>query len=224
MLYWLLFNLSILTISDICWYRKYATKPLRSQLFLLMALEPITTSNGITGLVVVDLSLPVWSSSHFCWDVLCSSSCQSLCSSLCSGACSVIRNQKDSYCRCCSKVWYSKIWNTGRRRSRVVTFTAIRLRGPGFKPRPRQKFENENFCFRRTPAVVKACHLCRVRPIKMPLPVYKTWIPMLSFILIRALHSVKCSAFQIPSYEITVPRWLIYYDLCIYIHLSFASL
>jgi len=25
----------------------------------------------------------------------------------------------------------------------VVTFTAIRLRGPGFKPRPGQKFENE---------------------------------------------------------------------------------
>src|SRR6218665_3610855 len=64
--------------------------------------------------------------------------------------------------------------NWGCRHSRVVTFTAIRLRGPGFKPRPRQKFENENFCFRRTPAVVKACHLCRVRPIKMPLPVYKT--------------------------------------------------
>src|SRR6218665_107338 len=27
------------------------------------------------------------------------------------------------------------------RRSRVVTFAAIRLRGPGFKPRPGQKFE-----------------------------------------------------------------------------------
>jgi len=47
----------------------------------------------------------------------------------------------------------------------VVTFTAIRLRVPGFKPRPGQKFENENFCFMRTPAVVKACHSCRVRPI-----------------------------------------------------------
>src|SRR6218665_3739585 len=57
-------------------------------------------------------------------------------------------------------------------RSRVVMFTAIRLRGPGFKPRPGQKFENENFCFRRTPAVVNACHPCRVRPIKTPL--YKT--------------------------------------------------
>ena len=34
-----------------------------------------------------------------------------------------------------------------RSRSRVVTFTAIRLRGPGFKPRPGQKFENENFLF-----------------------------------------------------------------------------
>src|SRR6218665_96450 len=29
----------------------------------------------------------------------------------------------------------------GVRRSRVVTFAAIRLRGPGFKPRPGQKFE-----------------------------------------------------------------------------------
>src|SRR6218665_2539398 len=56
--------------------------------------------------------------------------------------------------------------------SQVVTFTAIRLRGSGFKLRPGQKFENENFCFRRTPAVVKACHPCRVRLIKMPL--YKT--------------------------------------------------
>src|SRR6218665_3870424 len=55
----------------------------------------------------------------------------------------------------------------GCRRSRVVTFTAIRLRGPGFKPRPGQKFENENFCL-----VVKACHPCRVRLIKTPL--YKT--------------------------------------------------
>jgi len=36
----------------------------------------------------------------------------------------------------------------------VITFMAIRLRGPGFKPRPGQKFENENFCFNRTPAVV----------------------------------------------------------------------
>ena len=61
---------------------------------------------------------------------------------------------------------------TGCRRSRVVTFTAIRLRGPGLKSRPEQKFENENFCFRRPPAVVKACHPCRVRPIKTPL--YKT--------------------------------------------------
>ena len=43
----------------------------------------------------------------------------------------------------------------GCRHSRVVTFTAIRLQGPGFKPRPGQKFENENFCFRRIPAVVK---------------------------------------------------------------------
>ena len=29
----------------------------------------------------------------------------------------------------------------GVRCSRVVTFAAIRLRGPGFKPRPGQKFE-----------------------------------------------------------------------------------
>src|SRR6218665_1399537 len=42
------------------------------------------------------------------------------------------------------------------RRSRMVTFTAIRLRGPGFKPRPGQKFENEHFRLRRTLAVVKA--------------------------------------------------------------------
>src|SRR6218665_768199 len=54
----------------------------------------------------------------------------------------------------------------------VVTFKAIRLRGPRFKPRQGQKFENENFCFRRTPAVVKACHPFRMRPIKTPL--YKT--------------------------------------------------
>src|SRR6218665_3375486 len=51
----------------------------------------------------------------------------------------------------------------GCRRSRVVKFTATRLRGPGFKPRPGQKFENENFCFKRTPTVVKACHPRRVR-------------------------------------------------------------
>src|SRR6218665_1256376 len=44
------------------------------------------------------------------------------------------------------------------RRSRVVSFTAIRLRGPGFKPRPGQKFENENFCFRRTPAQGRPSH------------------------------------------------------------------
>ena len=29
----------------------------------------------------------------------------------------------------------------GVRRGRVVTFEAIRLRGPGFKPQPSQKFE-----------------------------------------------------------------------------------
>src|SRR6218665_3879796 len=69
----------------------------------------------------------------------------------------------------------------GCRRSRVVTFTAIRLRGSEFKPRLGQTFENENFCFRRTylqrtylqrtlsSAVVKACHPCRVRLIKTPL-------------------------------------------------------
>src|SRR6218665_2978815 len=58
--------------------------------------------------------------------------------------------------------------DTGCRRSRVVTFTAIRLRGLGFKPRPGQTFENENFCFRRPPAVVKACHPCRGRLIMTP--------------------------------------------------------
>src|SRR6218665_1123540 len=47
---------------------------------------------------------------------------------------------------------------SGWRCSRLVTVTAIRLRCPGFKPRPGQKFENENVCFRHTPAVVKACH------------------------------------------------------------------
>src|SRR6218665_855719 len=62
----------------------------------------------------------------------------------------------------------------GCRRSRVVTLTAIRLRGPGFKPQPGQTFESEYFCFRRTPAVVKACHSCRVRLIKTPL--YKNLI------------------------------------------------
>jgi len=70
-------------------------------------------------------------------------------------------------------------WFGGRHRSRVVTFTAIRLRGPGLKPRPGQKSENENFCFRRTPAVVKACHPCRVGLIKTPL--YKAWFPILSY-------------------------------------------
>ena len=45
----------------------------------------------------------------------------------------------------------------GWRRSRVVMFMAIRLRGPGFKPRPEQKFENENFCFRRLPIKSKHC-------------------------------------------------------------------
>src|SRR6218665_3016513 len=54
----------------------------------------------------------------------------------------------------------------GCRCSRVVTFTTTRLRGPGFNPWPGQKFEKGNFCFRRTPAVVKACHPCRVRLIK----------------------------------------------------------
>src|SRR6218665_1731792 len=67
----------------------------------------------------------------------------------------------------------------GWRRSRVVTFTAIRRRGLGFKSRPGQKFGNKNLCFRRTPAVLKACHLCRMRPIKTPL--YKTRIPILSY-------------------------------------------
>src|SRR6218665_1091148 len=67
----------------------------------------------------------------------------------------------------------------GWRRSRVVTFTAIRLRGPGFKFRPGQKFENENVCFRRTPAMLMACHLCRMRPIKTPL--YKTRMPILFY-------------------------------------------
>src|SRR6218665_1104978 len=70
----------------------------------------------------------------------------------------------------------------GCRRSRVVTFTAIRLRGPGFKPRPGQKFENENFCFGLTPAVVKVCHSCNVRLIKTPL--YKTLFPILSYVCV----------------------------------------
>ena len=50
---------------------------------------------------------------------------------------------------------------------------AIRLRGPGFKPRPGQKFENE----------------CRVRPIKTPL--YKTWFPILSNASSLANHHVS---------------------------------
>ena len=71
-------------------------------------------------------------------------------------------------------------------RSRVVMFTAIRLQGPEFNPRPGQKFENENFCFRRTPAVVKTFHPCRVRPIKTPL--YKTLLP----ILLKVIHCNYC--------------------------------
>src|SRR6218665_2193803 len=67
----------------------------------------------------------------------------------------------------------------GGRRSRGGTFTAIRRRGPGVKTRPGAKIGNKNFCFRRTPAVLKACHLCRMRPIKTPL--YKTRIPILSY-------------------------------------------
>ena len=66
---------------------------------------------------------------------------------------------------------YFLLW--GCRHNRVVTFKAIRLWGPGFKPRPGQKFENKNFCFRHTPVVVKACHPCRVMPINTPL--YKTY-------------------------------------------------
>src|SRR6218665_767225 len=54
----------------------------------------------------------------------------------------------------------------GWRRSQVVTFTAFRLQGPRFKPWPGHKFEEKKFCFRSTPAVVKACS---VRPIKTPL-------------------------------------------------------
>src|SRR6218665_2741787 len=37
---------------------------------------------------------------------------------------------------------YATVFIYWVRRSRVVTFAAIRLRGPGFKPRPVQKFEN----------------------------------------------------------------------------------
>src|SRR6218665_1173883 len=50
----------------------------------------------------------------------------------------------------------------------ICTYWGVSL----FKPRPGQKFENENFCFRHTPAVVKACHPFRVRLIKTLL--YKT--------------------------------------------------
>src|SRR6218665_1191728 len=39
--------------------------------------------------------------------------------------------------------YYAQIaYMSGCGRSRLVTFTAIRLRGPGFKPRPGQTFEN----------------------------------------------------------------------------------
>ena len=38
-------------------------------------------------------------------------------------------------------------------------------------------YNQQHFCFIRTPVVVKVCHPCKVRPIKMPL--YKTWIPIL---------------------------------------------
>ena len=42
-------------------------------------------------------------------------------------------------------VFYAFDYYMGVSRSRVVTFAAIRLRGPGFKPRPSagQKFETE---------------------------------------------------------------------------------
>src|SRR6218665_464905 len=42
----------------------------------------------------------------------------------------------------------------------------------GSNPGQGRNLKNENFCFRRTPAVVKVCHPCRVRLIKTPL--YKT--------------------------------------------------
>src|SRR6218665_526133 len=76
-------------------------------------------------------------------------------------------NRVKYYDRSCKKI--RPTVNLGCRRSRVFTFTVIRLRGPKFTPRPGQKFENEHFCFRRTPAVVKACPPCRVRLIKTPL-------------------------------------------------------
>src|SRR6218665_1947720 len=56
----------------------------------------------------------------------------------------------------------------GWRRSRVETFNAIRLRGPGSNPGQGRNLKRD-FCFSRAPAVVKACHPCRVRPIKTPL-------------------------------------------------------
>ena len=40
----------------------------------------------------------------------------------------------------------------GCRRSRVVTFNAIRLRGPGFKPRSGQKFEKRKFLLQAHPS------------------------------------------------------------------------
>ena len=55
-----------------------------------------------------------------------------------------------SLCPICLCV--SGIVSRGCRRSQVVTFTAIRLRCPGFKPRPGQQFENENFCLKKISA------------------------------------------------------------------------
>src|SRR6218665_1323620 len=101
----------------------------------------------------VSLCMHVCKPMHVCMYV-CMYVCVCVCMYACTYACSVSHVEH---------------FGRGCRRSRGVTFTAIRLRGPGFKLRLGQKFENEHFCFRRTPAVVKACHPCRVRLIKTPI-------------------------------------------------------
>ena len=86
-------------------------------------------------------------------------------------------------------------------------FMAIRLRGPGFKPRKGQKFENENFCFRRTPAVVKACQPCRVRPIKTPL--YLNTYPIYYWAALVVYVKTHCIWTSFPNYKPTPPWELI---------------
>src|SRR6218665_2235179 len=90
-------------------------------------------------------------------------------------------SERFSVCLCERLSLSLRLCDLGCHRSRVVKFTATRLRGPGFKPRPGQKIENENFCFKRTPAVVKACHPRRVRLI-IKTPLYNIKPDFLSYV------------------------------------------